>query len=58
MYLYGGTTKVGFANNTGDMAFRLESAIAAVPEPATLVVFGIGGVCLGGYGWRKRRHVA
>jgi len=28
----------------------------AVPEPATLTLFGIGGVVLGGLGWMRRRR--
>ncbi|MCC6127524.1 MAG: SUMF1/EgtB/PvdO family nonheme iron enzyme [Pirellulales bacterium] len=31
--------------------------VASVPEPGTLSLLGILGVCLGGYAWRKRRRV-
>jgi hypothetical protein len=45
------------ANNT-DVSYYLDNvSFAPVPEPGTLSLLGIVGVCIGGYGWRKRRQV-
>jgi hypothetical protein len=44
MYQFDGTIKIGFTGtNLGDMAFRLHgTSLATVPEPTSIVMFGMG----------------
>jgi len=41
---------------SGFFAFRIDGSVSAVPEPASLIPFGIGIVSLLGYGWRRRKR--
>ncbi len=45
---------------SGKSGFRVEGTAAAVPEPSTLALAGVGGLGLIGYAWRRgmRRHAA
>jgi hypothetical protein len=38
----------------GEFAIAPAQAAAEVPEPATLTLFGVAGLALAGYGWRRR----
>lgn len=43
-----------YAAFTGDANFRLSGTVAAVPEPASLALLGLG---LAGFGWSRRKKV-
>lgn len=50
----GAFKQIGFSSKEGNSAPQLEfDGVAAVPEPSSLALFGIGGVVLLGYGWRR-----
>jgi hypothetical protein len=34
-----------------------QKAVAAVPEPSSLTLFGLGGLGLLGYGWQRRKRL-
>lgn len=44
----------GFCNSSGNLNYSVDVVAAAVPEPSTLALFGIGGLAL--YTFRRRRN--
>jgi hypothetical protein len=44
-----------FAGGNGTIT---HTTVSAVPTPPALALFGLGGLCLAGYAWRRRRLVA
>jgi hypothetical protein len=52
----GAATRIGDIG-AGTLAVR-GIAVGAVPEPATITLFGLGIAGLLGYGWHRRRHTA
>ncbi len=41
--------------DSGLISPNLLPSASAVPEPASLTLLGLGGLCLGGYSWRRRK---
>ena len=53
------TGQPGFiAGAAGPVTYVLTSDVAAVPEPASLTMLGIGAAALAGYVWRRRKGAA
>ena len=44
---------LNYQNDRGELVSI--NVASAIPEPASIALFGITGVCLGGYIWRRRR---
>src|SRR5262249_17770315 len=42
--------------NLDAQGYNLATAAAAVPEPASLTLLGMGALVLTGYGWRRRQR--
>jgi hypothetical protein len=57
MAMFFGSTYQGLSNIfLGDMAFRLEGQLAAVPEPSALALLAAAGPTFAGYvGWKRRK---
>jgi hypothetical protein len=47
-----------FSDNTGALVVNVAGSAAAVPEPATLSLLGLGTLCMAGYRWRRRMLAA
>jgi hypothetical protein len=56
---FAGATVTGFSPGaTGGGVDVTVQVTSSVPEPTSLVLFGIGSLGLLGYGWRRRQQTA
>ena len=53
-----GLTTVRSGTAPGQFGDDLDALDTAVPEPSTLVLLGLGALCLAGCAWRRRRQAA
>jgi hypothetical protein len=56
MSIANGMAFEGVRSGDGEVDIVGPTTVAAVPEPASLVLLGLGGATLLGYGWRRRRQ--
>ncbi len=52
----GGNVLLGDTANGSPRIFQLDLVEVAVPEPASIAIWSILGICLAGYGYRRRRR--